>query len=107
MPNIAVVGVGYWGPNLVRNLVAIENVRLTTVCDIEETRLQPIKRQYPTVELTTDLAEVLRNPSIDAVVVALPVALHFQVAREVLNSGKHTLIEKPLCMTTKEAIELI
>jgi predicted dehydrogenase len=107
MLNVAVVGVGYWGPNLIRNLSMIEDVRLVSVCDVDRGRLLPVKRQYPTVNITTRFSEVIDDPGIDAVVIALPVALHYRHAKEALEKGKHILVEKPLCMTTAEARELL
>jgi len=107
MLNVGVIGVGYWGPNLVRNLAAIEDVRLVTVCDADSARLKPVERQYPAVKLTTDISEVARDTDVDAVVVALPVALHYRVARDLLESGKHVLVEKPMCMTSDEGNELV
>ncbi len=107
MPNIAVIGVGYWGPNLVRNFASVDNVRVVSVCDIERSRLQPIKRQYPTINLTSSFDDVIGDPEVDAVVVALPVAHHYQFAKAALEAGKHVLVEKPLCTHSSEARELI
>lgn len=107
MISVAVVGSGYWGPNLIRNLASLEDVQLSTVCDIDRSRLEPVKRQYPTVNLTTSFAEVIEDPGIEAVVIALPVALHYRYAHDALGMGKHVLVEKPLCMTSQEANELI
>jgi predicted dehydrogenase len=101
--NLAIVGVGYWGPNLVRNFAVHDNATLSAVCDLDHRRLDGIKRQYPTVNVTTSFDDVIANPSIDAVVVALPVGLHFEFARRALDAGKHVMVEKPLCTTTAEA----
>ncbi len=107
MLNLAIVGVGYWGPNLVRNFALVEGVRIVSVCDVDRSRLQPIKRQYPTVNLTTSFSEVTGDPEVEAVVIALPVALHYEFTRDALSAGKHVLVEKPMCMTSREAEELI
>ena len=107
MLGVGVVGVGYWGPNLVRNLVALDNVRLACVCDAEADRLGPLQRLYPSAKFTSEFSELLANPDVDAVVIALPVALHFDFALKTLEAGKHVLVEKPLCMTSDEARRLI
>lgn len=107
MINLAVVGLGYWGPNLVRNFAALEDVCLYAICDLERSKLQPVKRLHPTVNLTTSYKEVIDDPEIDAVVLAVPVSDHYPMAREALREGKHILVEKPLCTTSNEARELI
>lgn len=105
--NLAIVGVGYWGPNLVRNFAVQNDADLVAVCDLDHGRLDRIKRQYPTVNVTTSFDEIVANPAVDAVVVALPVGLHFEFARRVLEAGKHVMVEKPLCTTTAEAQTLL
>jgi len=107
MLNVAIVGVGYWGPNLVRNFAVLEDVRVVSVCDLDRSRLGKIKRQDPTVNLTTSFDEVIGDPEVDAVVLALPVGVHHQFARRALEGGKHVLVEKPLCTTTAQADELV
>ena len=107
MLNLAIVGVGYWGPNLVRNFSMLEDVNLTTVCDLDRSRLQQVKKQYPTVNLTTSIDEVVGDPGIEAVVLALPVGVHYKFAKKALEAGKHLLVEKPLCTTTAEADDLV
>ena len=107
MLNLAIVGVGYWGPNLVRNFSMVEDVNLTTVCDLDRARLQLVKKQYPTVNLTTSFDEVIGDPGVEAIVLALPVGVHYEFAKKALEAGKHLLVEKPLCTTTAEADELV
>jgi predicted dehydrogenase len=107
MLNIAVVGVGYWGPNLVRNFASLEDAKIISVCDVDRGRLQPIKRLYPTVNLTSSFDDILGDPEIEAVVVALPVSHHYRFTKAALEAGKHVLVEKPLCTNSTEAKELI
>ena len=104
---VGVIGLGYWGPNLARNLSANPRARLAALCDLDEARLRSQSRLYPAVRSTTSLSEVLEDASIDAVAVATPVRTHFALAKEALLAGKHVLVEKPLATTSVEAEELI
>ncbi len=106
MINIGVVGCGYWGPKHIRVCHELRDVALTSVCDIDENRLQPVQSQYPTVHSTTDYKEFLKT-NLDAVIIATPVNTHYQLAKEALLSDKHVLIEKPITATSQEALELI
>lgn len=99
MLNIAQIGVGYWGPNLLRNLVANRRCRVTTVVDLSIERLNYVKELYPTIRVTTDIGKALQDADIDAVVIATPVGTHFDLAMKVLEKGKHILVEKPLART--------
>ena len=98
---IGVVGCGYWGPNHIRNFDELPEANITTICDLDEKRLQKIKIKYPNLETTTDFKAFLQN-NINAVVVATPVKTHYQLAKEALLHDKHVLIEKPI---TTEAFE--
>jgi len=104
---VAVVGYGYWGPNLVRNLAELPDASVRWVCDLQPDRLGPVSRRYPAVGITSDYDEVLRDPAVDAVVVATPVATHYRLALAALRAGKHVLVEKPLAATSEEALELV
>jgi predicted dehydrogenase len=104
---VAVVGLGYWGPNLVRALFEVEGVQVTRVCDQDADRLERVARRYPGVAPTPELDEVLQDPKIDAVLIATPVFTHFDLASRSLQAGKHTFVEKPLAPSTAEADELI
>lgn len=106
MLKIAQIGAGYWGPNLIRNFLQLPDVEMT-VCDLNEARLKKITSQYPKVKTTTSSAEVFGDKIIEAVVIALPAAMHFEYAKKALLAGKHVLVEKPLTMNTKDAKELI
>lgn len=104
---VAVIGCGYWGPNLIRNFSQIGSADLYYICDIDKKKMEPIKKTYPYVKTTTDYKEILKDPEVDAVAIALPVAKHHPIAKEVLLSGKHVLIEKPMAASVKEAKELV
>jgi predicted dehydrogenase len=103
---VAVVGLGYWGPNLVRNLSELEDAELAWLCDLDGDRLAALGRRYPAVKLTESLDDVLADASVDAVVVATPVSTHFGLVRRALLAEKHVLVEKPLCASSTEAVEL-
>ncbi len=107
MVNIAVIGCGYWGPNLIRNFYQIENSHLKFICDSNEARLNSIGRMYPHVAKTTNYKDVLNSKEVDAVVIATPIHTHHPLAKEALEAGKHILIEKPMTKSSMEAKELI
>ena len=107
MINVAVIGYGYWGPNLVRNFASVEGARLAVCCDLNPQRLGEAKLRYPFVETTSDLRTVLENPAIDAVVLATPVRTHYEFARKALEHGKHVLVEKPMAAAVAEAESLV
>lgn len=104
---VAVVGLGYWGPNLVRNLYEIAETQLVAVCDLREERLEAIGRRYPTVKRTTTFDEVLADPEVEAVAIATHVSSHHPLARRALEAGKHVFVEKPLAASVAEAEDLI
>ncbi len=104
---IAVVGIGYWGPNLVRNFLNNSRVHKVYCCDRDKGRLDLIRKQFPVVEIITDYNEVLQNNSIDAVVLATPVSTHYPLARKALEAGKHVFVEKPITASSREAENLI
>ena len=107
MLNIAVLGYGYWGPNLVRNLQDTQDAKVVSCFDMSTDRLAQVKAKYPTVETTTDYNDVLTDTGIDAVVIATPVATHYEFARRAMEHGKHVLVEKPLAATVSEAEKLV
>ena len=104
--SVGVVGCGYWGPNLVRNLRKLPNCNLKAVCDLSEGRLKHVLALYPDVEGTTDYEQFLHTFDLDAVVIATPVHAHFHLARASLLAGKHTFIEKPMASSSAECEEL-
>jgi len=103
---VAVIGCGYWGPNLIRNFQALDDCRLKLVCDKSADRLAHMKRLYPGVETSTDADAALAD-GIDAVVIATPVFLHHELGRQALAAGKHTFIEKPMAATSAQCDELV
>jgi predicted dehydrogenase len=103
---VGVVGFGYWGPNLVRNLDKLADSELVMACDLSESNLAKLKDLYPYVETTTDLSHMLSNGDVDAVVVASSAPSHFAIAKQVLEAGKHCFVEKPLTLTSADAAEL-
>jgi len=104
---VAVVGAGYWGPNLIRNFASLPGCELTVVCDLSPTRLAAVTEKHPDVRTTTYLEEVLSDPAIDAVAVATPAESHRQVAEACLRAGKHIYVEKPLAASGEDAEAII
>jgi predicted dehydrogenase len=106
MINIAIVGTGAWGPNIVRSLKDTNKVNISWICDLNKTKLELFKSKYSEAKLTTSIDEVLSDDQVEAVCIATPVATHYELATKVLNANKHLLIEKPITPTSEEAIEL-
>lgn len=104
MTNVAVVGSGYWGKNLVRNFDELGV--LHTICDNNPATLKSFQEKYPDKHFQTSFETVLESPAIDAVVIATPAETHFELAKSALSSGKHTFVEKPLALVGGEAEEL-
>ena len=102
----AVVGLGYWGPNLVRNLAELDGAELVAVCDLDPERLALVGRRYPAVRRTTEVQDVIDADDVDAVVIATPVSTHHPLGMSALSAGKHVFIEKPLAASTRDAAEL-
>ncbi|MDT4969361.1 MAG: hypothetical protein QOJ64_4098 [Acidobacteriota bacterium] len=107
MVNLALIGLGYWGPNLARNLSVLNNARLYAVCDERAERLENFGRQYPNPKRLANASEVFGDPKIDAVVIATPVQTHFDLAAAALRAGKHVMVEKPLAQSSQQCEELI
>ena len=102
--NVAVLGAGIWGKNLVRNFYNLNY--LHTVCDMDEENLNKVRSEYKNVNLTKDFNEVLKNDKIDGVVVATPSHTHYKIVKAALNAGKHVYVEKPIATAVSEAEEL-
>jgi len=107
MINVAVIGAGYWGPNLIRNLAQMKGAKLCAVCDIEQKNLDKIGSQYPGLKLTKNFNDIINDSSIEAVVIALPAALHYEFSKIALNNKKHVLVEKPITLDVASAQELV
>ncbi|MBM3335354.1 Gfo/Idh/MocA family oxidoreductase [Candidatus Sumerlaeota bacterium] len=107
MIRTAVIGCGYWGPNLIRNLYDEPRAQVRYVCDINRERLEAIGRRYPTVKIVGDEHDVIGDRDVDAVFVATPVETHYRIASAALKAGKHVLIEKPLTDSSAAAQKLI
>jgi predicted dehydrogenase len=104
---VAVVGLGYWGPNIVRVLQELPDAQPTFACDLRPGRLHKISERYPAVRLTASYDVILENDDVDAVAIATPVSTHFELAAAALEAGKHVLVEKPLAASSAEAEQLI
>jgi predicted dehydrogenase len=104
---VAVVGAGYWGPNLVRNFQASEQFRLRSLVDLDVDRARRVLGGYSTVEATSDYAAVLADPEVAAVAVATPAGTHLDIALAALRAGKHVLVEKPLAATYADGMRLV
>jgi predicted dehydrogenase len=103
----AVIGFGYWGPNLVRNLHELPGMEVAWVCDLRQAALATVERRYPAIPRTSRVSKVLEDPTVDAVVIATPVSTHYDLARDALDAGKHVLVEKPLAGSSAEASNLL
>ncbi|MEA1912835.1 MAG: Gfo/Idh/MocA family oxidoreductase [candidate division WOR-3 bacterium] len=104
---IGIVGAGSWGSNLIRNFCEIIGDEKVVVCDARNEKTSKIQEIYPEIETTKNLKDILLNAQIQAVVVATPTATHYRIAKDVLLSGKHLFVEKPITLNVKEAEELI
>ncbi len=104
---VAVVGLGYWGPNLVRTLNELPEAEIVAICDQDEKTLKKIGRRYPAVRQEADLGSILADADVEAIAIATPVASHYPLARRALEAGKHVFVEKPLAGSVDDAIDLI
>jgi predicted dehydrogenase len=104
---VGLIGYGYWGPNLLRNYMELKAADVRWVCDRDPQRLGLAKTRYPSVVVTQDMADVLGDPEVDAVLIATPISTHFELARRALQAGKHVFVEKPMTSSTREARQLL
>lgn len=107
MIRVGMIGYGYWGPNLLRNLIKTEDCSVVSVADLNPAKLKVVKRLYAFLEVSASSSQLLEDPDIDAVVIATPIATHYELAKQALLRGKHVLIEKPMTVTTAQANDLI
>ena len=104
---VAVVGAGYWGPNLVRNFTELDSSEVVAVCDRDAARLEGLARRYPGLRTYTDFDQVLADDSIEAVSICTPVATHEALAVAALKAGKHVLVEKPMAHSVAAAEAMV
>ena len=107
MIRIGVIGYGYWGPVVARNIHAADGCRLVGICDGNAAALARASKTYPDIQMMTDAMELIRSPLIDAVAVVTPVWTHFEFAKAALDNGKHIFVEKPFTSNTAQGEELI
>jgi predicted dehydrogenase len=105
--SLGLVGLGHWGPNLLRVLADCDEVRVRWICDAREDRLKPFTRRYPSIRATTRYEDLLEAPDLDAILIATPVFTHYELASASLRAGKHTFVEKPLATSSVEADDLV
>ena len=107
MIGIGIIGYGYWGPNLARNFAELDGSELAGVSDVSKDRLALVRRRHPGCKTFSDYRQLLDDPSIDAVVVATPVATHYPVTMAALAAGKHVLVTKPMAGSSEQAEAMI
>jgi predicted dehydrogenase len=105
--DVAVIGCGYWGNNLIRNFEAADSLNLVAVCDVMRERVEEIQKEYPQVLISTDFETVMTDRTIDAIAIATPISTHFLLAKKTLLNNKHVFLEKPMAMKSEEARELL
>lgn len=102
MINVSVIGVGYWGPNIIRNLIANPSINIEMVCDINQERLKQIKLLYPSLKTVLDYRKVVKSKNVDLIAICTPVYTHYELALASLREGKHVLITKPMTASSEE-----
>ncbi len=105
--NIGVIGLGYWGPNIVRNFIMNENIDKVICCDTSENQINKIKRIFHGIQTTMDYMSIMKDPEIDAVAIVTPVDTHYKLAKIALEHNKHILVEKPFTATAAQSEELL
>jgi predicted dehydrogenase len=104
---IGVIGYGYWGPNLVRSFADIPGAEVIAVSDFQIDRLAKMQSRYPAIKITTNSQDLFADPRIEAIAIATPVSTHYDLALAALQAGKHVLVEKPMTVSSQQAIRLI
>ena len=105
--NIGIVGHGYWGPNLLRNFLQLEQSFVSVVCDSDPEKLKSVEALYPSISITNNFQDVLANDDVEALAIATPVSSHFELANQALDAGKHVLLTKPMTSNSVDAERLI
>ena len=104
---LGIIGLGYWGPNILRNFASLSEIEFIRICDFNTDRLNKMKLQFPSIECTTDSHDITDASDIDIVAVVTPVESHYTLGKRALENKKHLFIEKPFTSTSDEAKELI
>src|SRR6266446_1635692 len=99
---LGVIGYCYWGPNVVRNFYNASNAVVSAVCDVSPKSLQRVRKTYPSMNVTTNTADILTSPDIDAVAIVTPITYHYPLAKKALENGKHVFVEKPFTASVAE-----
>jgi predicted dehydrogenase len=107
MTTVGVIGAGYWGPNIIRNLVENRRCKAVYVCDLDRSRLDRVDQRFPLAGTTTDFQDLLDDKAVEAVFIATPLSTHYPLAERALEAGKHVFVEKPFARTSDEARKLI
>ncbi len=107
MIGVGIIGLGYWGPNLLRNFADLAGVRVVCASDLQAGRLTAAAARYPSIRTTRSAEELIHDPAVDAVAIATPVSTHFELAMAALKAGKHVLVEKPIASSSDEGRRLI
>jgi len=105
--NFGVIGYGYWGPNIVRNVMSLDEAEVKAIADINPTAQARARKAYPGVKITRDAMEVISSPEIDVVAIVSPVWTHYDLAKAALENGKHVFVEKPLTSTAVQGEALV
>ena len=105
--NFGVIGFGYWGPNVVRNLTGLDGSQVISIAELSEKARQRARKAYPGIHVTADAKDVISSPDIDAVAIITPVWTHYELAKAALENGKHVFVEKPFTSTTEQGERLI
>ncbi len=102
-----IVGLGYWGPQLLRNFTAQPKCTMLWGCDLEEVNIEKLKRHYPSIQFTTSFDDLINDATVELIIIATPTKAHFSLAKKALEAKKHVFIEKPMTANSKEAQELL
>ena len=105
--NFGVIGYGYWGPNVVRNLMSLEGAEVTAIAEISPTAQARARKAYPSIKITPSATEVISSPRTDVVAIVSPVWTHYELTKAALQSGKHVFVEKPFTSTAAQGEELV